>query len=480
MYTRAKVLLISFLTLLLSASIALAQVYAPSPGRPAFAQQELDQMLAPIALYPDALLSQILMAATYPIEIVEAARWSRRNPDLDGDRAVWAVERMDWDPSVKSLVAFPQILTRMDENLDWTERLGDAFLAQQADMMDSVQYLRQKAYQAGNLSSTEQFRVDRQGPAIVIELANPELIYVPYYNPAVIYGTWWWPSYQPVVWTPWPGYHVRPGVARGYAWGTGIRVSRNFFFGSADWHRRSVNIVNVNNYYYKPAHARTQTEPAHGTSNVWQHNPAGRRDVPYRDASLRQPSDRTSAAVAQVSPPQVVADQRARPNRERTHDAGTARATQRSGNAVAPLPASSAAAPQSAGSPPVIQAGTRQVVAHVESRPNLERAPRSPHIPTVVSQPEKSSASSQPAAPATVIRPNAEQRPAAADGAGRHANRSNTRGSASHQAEAPAVSSAPPSQPSGNAAAPAPSSTAAATPPEGNPRGHGGRARHQQ
>ena len=446
MYTRARIVLTSLLVLVLSGSLALAQEYRPASGRPAFAQQELDQMLAPIALYPDALLSQVLMAATYPIEIVEAARWSRRNPDLDGDRAVRAVEWMDWDPSVKSLVAFPQILARMDENLNWTERLGDAFLAQQADVMDSVQFLRQKAYLAGNLGSTEQFRVGRQGPALVIEFANPELIYVPYYNPAVIYGRWWWPTYQPVVWTSWPGYYVRPGMVRGFAWGPGIRVSSNFFFGATDWHRRSVHIVNVNNYYYHPAHIRVQAETTRSTSNVWQHKPADRRDVPYRDASLHQPSERTSAA------PEARPDFRGRDS--------TALEVR---------------------SPPVKQAGPRQVVAHVDARPNLERAPRSPNTPAVASQPEKRSASSQPAAPATVIRPNAEQRPAAADAVGHGANagKPNTRGPASRQAPTSGDSTVPASQPSGNAAAPAPSSTAAATPPEGNPRGNGRMARHQ-
>src|SRR5512142_1269857 len=116
-----------------------------TPAQPAFSQPELDQMLAPIALYPDPLLSQILMASTYPLEIVEAARWSRANPSLKGDDAVRAVQQRDWDPSVKSLVAFPQILQMMDEKLDWTERLGDAFLAQEAQVMDTVQNLRQKA-----------------------------------------------------------------------------------------------------------------------------------------------------------------------------------------------------------------------------------------------------------------------------------------------------------------------------------------------
>src|SRR3989304_2353649 len=158
----------------------------------AFTQEELDQMLAPIALYPDSLLSQILMASTYPLEVGEAARWSRTNPDLKGDQAVTAVEKKNWDPSVKSLVAFPQILMMMDEKLDWTERLGDAFLGQQTQVMDTVQYLRQRAQAAGNLNSNDQIRVDQQGEVIVIEPANPQVIYVPYYDPAVIYGPWWW------------------------------------------------------------------------------------------------------------------------------------------------------------------------------------------------------------------------------------------------------------------------------------------------
>ena len=495
MYARAKVVLTSLLVLLLSGSIALAQEYAPAARGPAFTQQELDQMLAPIALYPDALLSQILMAATYPIEIVEAARWSRRNPGLDGDRAVRAVERSDWDPSVKSLVAFPQVLALMDERLEWTERLGDAFLAQPADVMDTIQYLRQKAYTAGNLGSTDQFQVNRQGQVIVIELANPELIYVPYYNPTVVYGTWWWPTYQPVYWASWPGYHVRPGLVRGFAWGPGIRVSANFFFGAADWHRRSVQIVNVNNYYYKPVPVHPQAEIARSTSNAWQHNPARRRDVPYRHATVRQPSDHTSAApearrdfrgqntsafegrggpgnradargergsppVARVSP--VVADPGVRPNREH-----------------APMTSSNASAPQPAGNPPV--ARVSPVVANPGARANLERAPGGSNVPAVASQPEMRSATSRPNAPAAVSRPNVEQRPAAVDGVGHDANarKSSARGPASHQAKAPVDNAVPASQPSGNVAAPIPSSSASAPRPAGNPRGNGGIPRHQ-
>lgn len=544
MVTHARIVLNSLLVLLLGSSIALAQIYAPPSGRPAFSQQELDQMLAPIALYPDALLSQILMAATYPAEVVDAARWSRRNPGLDGDRAVRAVERMDWDPSVKSLVAFPQILSLMDEKLDWTTRLGDAFYAQQADVLDTVQSLRQKAYLAGNLGSTERLRVDRQGRAIVIELANPEVIYVPYYSPAVVYGTWWWPTYQPIHWASWPGYYARPGVVRGFAWGPGILISRNFFFGAADWHRRSVHVVNVNNYYYRPAHLHQHAETTRGAPQVWQHNPAHRRDVPYRQASLHQSAGHTSAApevrrdvrghdrstnerrggpgsrpdapgqhgnqpAAQASPPQVAGTHDARPNKERAPGASTVPATQPSRNVAAPIPSSSAAAPQPAGSPPVTQVSPQQVPATHDARPNQQRAPSASNVPAVAGPPAVRSAPSQPNAPGTVRpngpavasqsdtrsatnrpnvpakanRPNVEQRPAAAAGIGDGANArkpDGRGGPASHQATPAGDRPAPASQPSGKAAATTPSDSASALQPAGNTRGHGGKRRDHE
>ena len=180
-------------------------------------------MLAPIALYPDALLSQILMASTYPLEVVEAARWSRARPGLSGDDAVRAAEGENWDPSVKSLVAFPQVLERMDENLPWTQALGDAFLDQQAQVMDTVQALRRRAEAAGNLRSDDRLRVLDSGSGLMLELLNPQVVYVPYYDPLVVYGSWWWPAYPPVYWRPWPGYYARPGYAKGLLLGTAGR-----------------------------------------------------------------------------------------------------------------------------------------------------------------------------------------------------------------------------------------------------------------
>jgi len=220
------------------------------------------------------------MASTYPLEVGEAARWSRANPDLKGDQAVNAVDQKNWDPSVKSLVAFPQILMMMDEKLDWTERLGDAFLSQQSQVMDTVQYLRQRAHRAGNLNSNDQIRVAPQGEVIVIEPANPQIIYVPYYDPAVVYGPWWWPVYPPVYWAPWPGYYF---VNR-FAWDVGIMIGTGFFFGAIDWPHRHINVTHFDKM---KAHRRPSERVPSAPLNVWQHDPDHRRGVPYRETILR-------------------------------------------------------------------------------------------------------------------------------------------------------------------------------------------------
>src|SRR5438876_3098651 len=273
------------LVLLVSVSVAFAQTQAPAPRHAAATQQELDQMLAPIALYPDSLLSQIFMASTCPLEVVEAARWSRANPGLKGEEAVNAVEQKDWDASVKSLTALPQVLAMMDQQLEWTARLGDVFIAQEPQVMETVQSLRQKAYAAGNLRSTEQAYVVQQGEAFAIEPASPQVVYVPYYDPRVAYGSWWWPAYPPVYWAPWPGYYVYPGFA--FAWGGGIRVGSGFFFSSCDWHRRHVTIVNVTNVFVNRSGVVNRPVRT-GQPVVWQHDPGHRRGVPYHIASVQQ------------------------------------------------------------------------------------------------------------------------------------------------------------------------------------------------
>jgi hypothetical protein len=226
----ARNLLIAVLALLAAMPFANGQSRVAT-----FPRAEIDQMLAPIALYPDPLLSQLLMAATFPMEVVEAARWSRAHPGVEGDAAVQMVQDYEWDPSVKSLVAFPQVLQRMDENLEWTQKLGEAFIVQEPVVMEAVQDLRRRAQESGQLLSDERQRIIEQPEAIAIEPVNPQYVYVPYYDPRVVYGSWWWPAYPPYYWAPWPGY---VSYYPGYWWGAPIGLSVGFFFGGFDWYRR--------------------------------------------------------------------------------------------------------------------------------------------------------------------------------------------------------------------------------------------------
>jgi hypothetical protein len=250
-----------------------------------FSQGELDQILAPIALYPDALLSKVLIASTYPLEIVEAARWSRQNPHLEGEDAVAAVAGKDWDPSVKALVAFPDLLARLDEDLDWTRRLGDAMLYQEAQVMDSIQFLRARADAAGSLADNEYTRVIREEETIIIEPVQTRVVHVPYYDPYVVYGPWWRPGYPPVYWAaPSYYYYGHPG----FWWSSGIRIHSGFFFSSFYWPQRSVVIVHSPRFHHAPRHI-------HGRYYVpgqrWKHNPVHRRGVAYRHGEVRQRFD---------------------------------------------------------------------------------------------------------------------------------------------------------------------------------------------
>lgn len=169
-----------------------------------YREEELAQMLAPIALYPDALLSQVLMASTYPLEVIEADRWVRRNPELKDKSLEAALLSEAWDPSVKALCHFPSILALMSERITETTNLGNAFLAQEAEVMDMVQELRAKANAQGNLTTTSEQKVIVEKETIIIEPADPRVIYVPYYDPFYIYGSWWYPAYPPYYWGP-PG-----------------------------------------------------------------------------------------------------------------------------------------------------------------------------------------------------------------------------------------------------------------------------------
>lgn len=216
-------------------------------------QAEFDQMLAPVALYPDVLLSQVLMASTWPLDVVEAARWSRERPGLEGEAAVEAAADQPWDDSVKALLAFPDLLQRMDEDLEWTRRLGEAFLQDEERVADTVQALRQRAQLAGYPAEETHVRVHREREIIYIEPAVPRVIHVPWYDTRVVYGGWRWPAYPPVYWAPfsWHGINVVHAPRRFY-WGIGIHVAPTFYFGAFDWHRRHVVIVDHRRHFGKP------------------------------------------------------------------------------------------------------------------------------------------------------------------------------------------------------------------------------------
>jgi len=192
-----------------------------APGAKSFSQQELEQLVAPIALYPDALLAQVLMASTYPLEVVQADRWRKAHASLKDKALEDALQQQPWDPAVKSLAVFPQVLTMMSDKIDWTQKLGDAFLAQQQDVMATAQTLRAKAQKEGTLKDTKEQKVTTQTENnttyIVIEPTNPEVVYVPTYNPTVVYGAWPYPAYPPYAYYP-PGY-VAGGALLGFMQG---------------------------------------------------------------------------------------------------------------------------------------------------------------------------------------------------------------------------------------------------------------------
>jgi len=272
-------------------------------GQPVFRMEEIDQIMAPIALYPDDLLAQVLMASTYPIEIVQAERWvsDPNNAKLKGDELANALEPQSWDPSVKSLVPFPPVLKMMSDKLDWTQKLGDAFLAQQADVMASVQRLRKEAQNAGTLKTTEQQTVvvEPQSQTVVIQPTNPEVVYVPTYNPSVAYGTWPYPSYPPTYYPPPPAYYPGYGLAAaGIGFATGVLVGGALWgWGNCNWGGNNVTInpTRYNNINAANIQAGRATQLS-ANSNNWSHDPSHRGGVAYRDPGTRQNYQRKGAA----------------------------------------------------------------------------------------------------------------------------------------------------------------------------------------
>ncbi len=286
--------------LLTRPGVCSAQTSEATPSK-AFSQEQLDQLLAPVALYPDSLLTQILMASTYPLEVVKATNWVKQNKDLKGDALSAALEKQEWDPSVKSLVNFPQVLQMMNDRVDWTQKLGDAFLAQQKDVMDSVQRLRVKAHSQGNLKTTKEQKVVVEKETIIIEPASPQIVYVPAYNPTVVYGVWPYPAYPPYYYPPAyaPGaaaFAFASGVAIGAAWG--------YAWGHADWHGGNVDIdvnrnANINRNIDRSKYEGKGRIDQSG-KGTWQHDAGHRQGVAYRDNATAQKFGQSSGRQAQA------------------------------------------------------------------------------------------------------------------------------------------------------------------------------------
>jgi len=294
-----------------------AQQDADPPQAPPHMQQtpeQLQQLVAPIALYPDSLVAQILAASTFPEQVVEADRWLQAHPDLKGDALGQAIDPQSWDPSVKALAAFPSVLGNMDKNLSWTSSLGDAYYNQQQDVMDAVQVMRQRAQAAGNLRSTPQQAVDEQDSTITIEPTSTEVVYVPAYDPWLVYG-------DPLV--AWPGWYPYPGIWFGgpyLAFGVGLDIAFVGAFGwgwgqwGFDWRRgyplynhgryysRSNTFYNRNSYYRGGGEHGVARDVQHGVS-ANRGGYAGRPgedprtpEAPRGDSSMARPFDGTEAA----------------------------------------------------------------------------------------------------------------------------------------------------------------------------------------
>lgn len=265
----------------------------------------METLVAPIALYPDSLLAQVLAAATYPLEVVQANRWAKSNKSLKSDALATALNQQTWDPSVKSLVNFPQVLEMMDQNLSWTQQLGDAFLAQEKDVMEAVQRLRAKAQSQGNLKTTEQQTVTTQPGTnyIVVQPSNPEVVYVPTYNPTVVYGGWPYP-YTPYAYYP-PGY-VAGTAALSFATGVALGAAWGYAWNGCNWNGGDVDVnvnrnANFNNKIDRSSYASRYERGGGGATGRWQHDSAHRQGVPYRDQGTASRYNRSASTPGSAS-----------------------------------------------------------------------------------------------------------------------------------------------------------------------------------
>ncbi|HUX30156.1 MAG TPA: DUF3300 domain-containing protein [Thiobacillus sp.] len=286
-FFKALLVMITVATMLPMQQVSAANADSATDVQVPISQERFDSLLAPIALYPDQLLTQTLMASTYPLDVVEAARFVKGNRGLKGEELDNVVAEKNWDPSVQSLTAFPQVLEMMSDNLEWTQELGNAFLSDEKRVLQTVQDLRQKAEVAGNLKSDDEMKVVKQQSVIIIEPASPNVVYVPTYNPTVVYGVWWAPAYPPYYWPP-PVYYYPPGamISAGLiGFGLGIMISNNHWgWSNAGWHSGSININRNRNNTFINNNARFRNNVSNGN---WKHSPSQRKGVAYGDVRTR-------------------------------------------------------------------------------------------------------------------------------------------------------------------------------------------------
>lgn len=270
-----------------------------------YSQAELAQMLAPIALYPDSLLTHILIASTYPLEVVQANRWLEQHSQLDPSLAVELAEQQGWDPSVVALVAFGSVLQTLNDDLVWTQNLGEAFLQDEGAVLDSIQELRLQAERANSLQQMQNVRVTKVNRQIIIEPVHTEIIYVPYYDTRVVYGNWRWRNYPPVYWDRRPYFSV--SLSNQFYWTPGIHINFNYFFGAVHWHSRHLVVT----HHQQTRHYRSYHKIANSYgAQRWQHNRVHRRGVGYRHHSLNTKYASNHARVqARASHEQVIKQQ---------------------------------------------------------------------------------------------------------------------------------------------------------------------------
>lgn len=293
---------ILFLSLTLFTSTTFSASLVEEEQGVVLSEAELAQTLAPIALYPDTLLTHILIASTYPIEVVKAERWLNKYSKLTTAQVEKKVEKKEWDTSIKVLLAFPRVMEKLSEDLTWMQKLGDAFLQDEERVLASIQTLRQQADKAGSLANIDNVKVIKEQKIIIIEPVKPDIIYVPYYDTRLVYGRWYWTHYPPIYWHSPPYYtaHHSP-----FYWGHGVHISSHFYFSTFNWHNSHVVVNHYDRFNrhgsyvgshvgsHVSSHPRKKIVTSHQAKR-WTHQPKHRRGVAYSNGSVKQKHYATS------------------------------------------------------------------------------------------------------------------------------------------------------------------------------------------